>query len=913
LVSNIPPANRREALLMCIGAHVEVPATTLSALFEEQVARASSAPAVLFEDSVLSYGELNRRANRLARYLIGLGAGPERFVAIALPRSELLVIALLAILKAGAAYLPLDTDYPAGRIAHMVRDSAPVALLTSSRVECELPELTVPRVLLDTEERNGRYSSYQDANPSDGERIASLSSAHPAYVMYTSGSTGEPKGVVVQHGGLVNRLLWMQHEYRLGPADRVLQKTPFGFDVSVWEFFWPLVAGAVLVVARPDGHRDTTYLARTIKEKKTTVVHFVPSMLALFLRDPLAAECGGLRQVICSGEALPAELASRFHRILDVPLSNLYGPTEASIDVTSFDVGAGSRGGTVPIGAPIWNTRAYVLAEDLSMRLPGETGELYLAGAGLARGYLDRPGLTAGRFIADPFGPPGSRMYRTGDLARWRDDGNLDFIGRTDDQVKIGGARVELGEIEVVLEASAGVDRAVVVARKDRWDETRLIAYLVPDPTHAPVSARLARSVAAGLPDGVALHEISPAMRVAALNELETTFMFREIFEQQVYFRHNIQLPDGACVLDVGANIGLFTLFAAFSCRNPKIFAFEPVRQIFDALKVNTAAYCDDVTPVCCGLGAQPRESVQFSFYRHASLLSGGHADPKAERTVVRQMLAQELADDDVDENIISDLLDERLVAEPVSCRITTLSQAMKEHHIDHVDLLKIDVEKSEVDVLAGIDPHDWRRIDQIVMEVHDIEGRLRYIRDLLESNGFEVDADQDIVTGMTGLYNLYARKPCGKQTSTAGRIVRDPVALAAAGVLDISALRSHASARLPGYMVPSSYVVLDSIPLTSSGKADRRALPDPDISAARSVAPPRSHREEMLCATMAHVLGVPKVGIDEDFFGLGGNSVLGLRFVNRIPRKWGVAIRDLYESPTVAGLAAVCDDRDAL
>ncbi|MFJ8910220.1 non-ribosomal peptide synthase/polyketide synthase [Amycolatopsis sp. NPDC102389] len=417
----------------------EVPAATLPELFEAQVARTPDAVAVVFEGSELSYAEFNERANRLARWLVEQGVGAESVVAVSLPRSIDLVVALYAVHKAGGAYLPVDRDYPADRIAFMLEDAAPAVVLD------ELPAL----------------DGYSAENLG---RIVYPSS--PAYVIYTSGSTGRPKGVVVPHEGIVNRLLWMQDEYGLTADDRVLQKTPSSFDVSVWEFFWPLITGATLVVAKPEGHKDPAYLAELIRTTGTTTVHFVPSMLALFLET---ANCIGLRRVICSGEALPSELAAR----VDVPLYNLYGPTEASVDVTAWRAGCETTP-SVPIGRPVWNTRTYVLDARLNPVPPGVPGELYLAGVQLARGYLARPGLTAERFVADPFGDPGDRMYRTGDLARWSADGVLEFLGRVDDQVKIRGFRVELGEVEAALTVSETVSRAVVVAREDR-----LVAYVV--------------------------------------------------------------------------------------------------------------------------------------------------------------------------------------------------------------------------------------------------------------------------------------------------------------------------------------------------------------------------------------------------------------------------------------------------
>ncbi|MFE5140466.1 non-ribosomal peptide synthase/polyketide synthase [Streptomyces fagopyri] len=443
----------------------DVRPTTLPELLRAQVARTPDALALVVDEQRLTYAELDARVEHTARVLAGLGAGPERTVAVALPRSADLVVALLAVQRTGAAYLPLDTGYPPERLAFMLADARPVCV-----VEDALPE-----------------------GP-EGELPRSYAPSSPAYVIYTSGSTGRPKGVVVPHEGIVNRLLWMQDTYGLTAEDRVLQKTPSSFDVSVWEFFWPLISGATLVVARPEGHKDPAYLAGLIHDQHITTAHFVPSVLRAFLDEPSSVRCTGLRRVMCSGEALTPDLADRFHALLPAELHNLYGPTEASVDVTALQVRPGA--GTVPIGRPVWNTRVYVLDGALRPVPPGVAGELYLAGVQLARGYLDRPGLSAERFVADPYGEPGTRMYRTGDLARWTPAGVVEYLGRTDDQVKIRGFRVEPGEIESVLARHGTVAHVSVVAR-----EQRLVAYVVPVPGRRPESSRLRAHCAAALPE----------------------------------------------------------------------------------------------------------------------------------------------------------------------------------------------------------------------------------------------------------------------------------------------------------------------------------------------------------------------------------------------------------------------------
>ena len=406
-----------------------------------------------------------------------------------------MVVGLLGVLKAGGAYVPLDPEYPAERLAFMVADSDPPVLLTQRRHVVRLAGSSGRVICLD--EADGELATAPVQNPESGARAENL-----AYMIYTSGSTGKPKGAMNTHRGIVNRLLWMQDAYELDATDRVLQKTPFSFDVSVWEFFWPLMTGATLVVARPEGHRDLAYLCQIIREQRITTLHFVPSMLQFFIEEPQAVRCRSVRRVICSGEALSFELQERFfERLPDVELHNLYGPTEAAVDVSCWACrpGEGVRG--VPIGRPIANTHLYVLDARMAPVAIGLPGELYIGGVGVGRGYWRRPDLTDERFVADPYGQPGTRMYRTGDLARWRCDGNIEYLGRLDHQVKIRGFRIELGEIEVALAQHAAVSQAAVVARDDGPGGKRLVAYVVPVPGMATDSAALRRHLAAILPE----------------------------------------------------------------------------------------------------------------------------------------------------------------------------------------------------------------------------------------------------------------------------------------------------------------------------------------------------------------------------------------------------------------------------
>ncbi|MFJ4430202.1 amino acid adenylation domain-containing protein [Pseudomonas sp. NPDC089395] len=468
-------------------AHNYPQTPSIHALFEAQARRSPDAPALLFGEATLTYAQLNRQANQLAHSLIAQGVRQDTPVGIAAERSLELVVGLLAILKAGGAYVPLDPEYPAERLSYMFEDSGIGLLLTQSHLLERLP-LPVGLAVHLLDQTPAAQPEHNPQLPCTPEQLA--------YVIYTSGSTGRPKGAGNSHHALTNRLQWMQAAYGLDASDTVLQKTPFSFDVSVWEFFWPLMTGARLAIAAPGDHRDPARLVRLIHQHRVTTLHFVPSMLQAFLLDDQVASCSSLQRIVCSGEALPVEAQQQvFARLPRASLYNLYGPTEAAIDVTHWtcrDEGATA----VPIGTPIANLACWILDAGLQPQPAGVIGELYLGGDGLARGYHQRPALTAERFVACPF-QPGARMYRTGDLARYRADGVIEYCGRIDHQVKIRGLRIELGEIEARLMEQPAVHEAAVLAV-----DNQLVAYLVAKAGQpAPQRQQLTQALLAHLPD----------------------------------------------------------------------------------------------------------------------------------------------------------------------------------------------------------------------------------------------------------------------------------------------------------------------------------------------------------------------------------------------------------------------------
>ena len=436
--------------------------------------RAAAAPndvAVRYRDVVVTYRELHERSARVAALLTAHGAGPDIVIGVAMTRSVEMVVAMLGVMQAGAAYMPIDPEGPRDRTTYQLKEAG-VSTIVTQKAYADAWGAAYGVLALDDPQAVARFAAECVATTPRRSQPRNL-----AYVLYTSGSTGRPKGVMIEHRAIVNRLLWMQEEYGLTKSDRVLQKTPVTFDVSVWELFWPLIVGAELVVAEPHMHRDAGYLARVIAEREITTMHFVPTMLRAFLDHPSLPRFASLKRVFASGEALAPDLVDRFHNCCDADLHNLYGPTEAAVDVTFHRCRRGGSAATVPIGRPIANMQTLVLDIHRQVQPIGVAGELYLGGVGLARGYVNQSELTAEKFVPHPW-RAGDRLYRTGDLCRWTADGELEFLGRLDDQIKLAGNRIEIGEIENVLSAHDDVAQAAVVVRPSDAGP-RLAAYVV--------------------------------------------------------------------------------------------------------------------------------------------------------------------------------------------------------------------------------------------------------------------------------------------------------------------------------------------------------------------------------------------------------------------------------------------------
>ncbi|MEO6196443.1 MAG: amino acid adenylation domain-containing protein [Thermoanaerobaculia bacterium] len=868
--------------------------------FAAQAARTPEALAVVAGAERLTFRELAERADALARCLRRLGVGPESRVVLYLDRSVEAIVALLAVLEAGGAYVPIDPGQTGERLAWMLADSGAVAVLTRTAMVASLPAGALPLVLVDTLEEAGA------ALPSSPGAASPRSCA---YVIYTSGSTGTPKGAFIESRSVacLSEALAaaVYADFEDGSALRVAVNAPLSFDASVKQVI-QLLRGHSLWVVPEEVRGDGEALLAWLGENRIDVADCTPSHLRLLLAAGLAGGQSPFpRVLLVGGEAIRPDLWAELAADTGRRYYNVYGPTECTVDATACRVEAG----TAPnIGRCLPGVGVHVLDERLRPVPLGVAGELCLGGLQLSRGYLGHPELTAEKFMPHPFtAEPGQRLYRTGDRVRFLAEGRLEFLGRLDRQVKVRGVRIEPGEIEATLRESPLVRDALVVLREDHPGDQRLVAYVLPG-----------RQGAA--PAGRPRYELPNGMTILHQNRNETDYLYEEIFDKRCYLQHGLRLPDDACILDVGANIGMFTLFVHQECARPRVFAFEPVPAIFESLRANCELYAPGTRLFPYGLSDGEREEA-FTFYPRYTMMSGQsrHARPESETEVVKRYLENLREEGSQDAEILleeaNDLLAGRFQGDDVTARLRRLSDVLREEKIARVDLLKVDVQRAELEVLQGLDEGDWAAVDQVAMEVHDApgtesEGRVAEVLALLDRRGFRAVAEQDELLRGTDRHNVYAvslRLPAG---AVAEPRIATPRSQPPAETVPLASadLRQFLRSRLPDNMVPTAFVWLDEIPLTRNGKVDLAALPLPeDVAPAREAAPPRTPFEEVLVGIWSEVLGVDRVGIDESFFELGGHSLLATQVMSRARSAFQVELplRALFEEPTVEGLAA--------
>ena len=852
----------------------------------------------------LTYAELNTRANQLARYLQVHGAGKETLVGICLHRTAQMVVAILAVLKAGAAYVPMDPTYPAERLSFILSDAQPMLLITQKE------SLILPS--------NARTIDLDRewpliAKQSDGEPEVLITKNDLAYVIYTSGSTGQPKGVMITHGNLGHYVQSLSQSVVIDQSDVYLHTASISFSSSVRHLMLPLSAGATVEVATTEQIKDPLTLFRLIKERGVTVIDIVPSYfraclealseLATAERNDLLTN--RLRLILTASEPLPSDTVHKWLVLGHAAqLINMLGQTETTGIVATYPIHKAPQNGSavMPLGRPIDNTSINVLDEQLQPLPVGEIGEICVGGAGVGRGYLNHPELTNEKFVNDSSAERvGARLYRTGDLGRFNSDGNLEFVGRLDDQIKIRGYRVEPGEIEALLRQYPSVRDAVVIARKDLADQHRLVAYVVPERSSALSIAGRERY---RLPNGMA---------IAQQNQHETDFFYQQIFIDQTNFRHGITLGDGDRVFDVGANIGMFSLFAQQIGKNVKVFAFEPIPQIFEALDTNATLYGNGVRTFSHGL-AEREQQTEFIFYPNSTSQSGRYADADDERQVLRSIIDNVQGDDARNHaGAMDEIIQQRVNGIPVICNLKTISQVMREEGIKRIDLLKIDVEKSELDVLRGIAREDWPKIRQVVIEAHDVNGQLQQVTQVLRGHGFNVLAEQDNYLRGSSLYNVYASRV---QLNTENGNDSPPFVMpvVAETTLTTDKLRRHVQENLPEYYWPAVFVMLDELPRLPNGKIDRQALPEPEPERnGEEFVPACSPAEKILARIWMEVLKLDRVSVHDNFYDLGGDSFVSAQIIARA-HKAGLKIspKQIVERPTVGGLSQLFQTAEA-
>jgi amino acid adenylation domain-containing protein/FkbM family methyltransferase len=867
-------------------------------LFEAQAQRTPDNIAIKFGDQQLTYAGLNRQANQLAYHLQACGVGPEVRVAICMERSLEVVIAILAVLKAGGVYVPIDMLYPQKRISFMLADAQVSVLITQPWLRESLPEHTARVISLDP--TNIEICKEPETNP-----VSLVTHQNLAYVTYTSGSTGVPKGVSSVHAGVVNYLTFITEAYNLNAQDIVLQLAALSFDASVRDIIGPLISGAQVVLVNTDAAKDPVALLAQIKKHQVTcLLSVVPTMLRVLLSAARNHDIpyDSLRLILTSGENLYLADCQKAQQVFGagVRVVNQYGPTECTMTSSYHVVDTTVTNHQIAlIGRPIANANLYILDGEGQLAPIGVPGRLYIGGMGVTRGYLNRPELTADRFIPHPFSTmPGAQLYDTGDLARYLSDGTLEFLGRMDSQVKIRGVRVELGEIEGVLRHHPSIREVAVVAHEGIDDDKRLLAYVAPKAQNAPTIAGQDRYL---LPNNMA---------IVHRNTYETDFFYSQIFEEHTDLKHGITIHDGDCIFDVGANIGLFTLFVNQLADKVSVFAFEPIPPIFEALRINTNLYAANTKIFQHGLSDEMR-IVEFTYYPQSSCQSGYYADVDEDMQILKEIMLnqhQNLAEHTGLTDYFDKIIEDRAQQQTFICETKTISSVIQQHQIERIDLLKIDTEKSEYEILMGINDLDWLKIRQIVIEAHNKDGQIQKIVELLEVHDYSVVVEQDLLLKGTNIYNIYAlQKHVEKQfvmpTLRNSHLISDSLPLSE------SDLRNYLRDRLPDSLIPSAFIMLEELPRTPNGKLDIRSLPAvKQIEATRTAAyvAPVNEFEKVIVLIWQQVLGIDKVGMHDNFFDIGGNSLSMLRIQSSLHEKIkrDISLVDLFTYPTISALA---------
>uniref|UniRef100_UPI0009B8455B hybrid non-ribosomal peptide synthetase/type I polyketide synthase n=1 Tax=Paenibacillus polymyxa TaxID=1406 RepID=UPI0009B8455B len=851
---------------------------TLHECFEAAVEAYPDQTALVYKNEKLTFRELNRRSNRLAHRLRKLGVGRGTRVGFCLNRSIEAIVSLLGIVKAGGAYVPIDPTYPEDRIRYMIQDASLAVILTDKFLDSKLNDNSAIRVYLEAGEEG--LAEESDLNL---DRLAMPED--PVYVIYTSGSTGQPRGVVVMHKSvfyLSEALEERIYRHHSG-VQQIAVNGSLSFDTSVKQII-QLFRGRTLHIIPEDIRLNGSAFVAYLRDEGIDAFDCTPSQCRMLMRFGLLEHQGNRPLLgLIGGEPIEESTWLEMREAKGLEFYNLYGPTECTVDATVARV----RDSVFPsIGYPLSNVTVHLLDAHQNRVPLGVNGEIWIGGSGVSEGYLDRPDLTAVKFLPDHFSDvEGARLYRTGDIGKQRDDGSITFLGRIDDQTKIHGFRIEPGEIESVFTSHPDIEETCVVVRKDEAGQDTLVAYVVPTLERAPMVSGHRRYL---LDNGLA---------VVQLNKNETNFLYHDIYENLAYLRHGISIEENHTIFDVGANIGLFTLQAHMQAPGVRIFAFEPNPYVRELTTLNARLYEVEATIIDCALAAEEGMG-EFAFYPKFSFLSGLHTDLHEEKELVRSYIRRNGTPSMDMDQALETILNDRLKSVQLSVPVRRLSDIMREYQVERIDLLKINVEKAELAVLQGIDNEDWPKIEQVVLELHDVEGRLHIVTELLRHHGFEVISEKDWSLDVSqSVYYIYATREL-KETK-----VKDWVT----PTLPMSAneIRSYGKQRLPNYMLPSQIVFMEQLPLTPHGKVDRKRLPAPEEAREQDSGTQQFPQTAVECAVASiwkDLLNISSVGLDENFFDIGGHSLLLAQVHARLNAELSsnIELLELFEYPTV-------------
>jgi amino acid adenylation domain-containing protein/non-ribosomal peptide synthase protein (TIGR01720 family)/FkbM family methyltransferase len=886
-------------------------------LFEEQVRKTPDSLALIFKEEELTYGQLNERSNQLARYLQSRGVASQSFVPVLMERSVEMIVSILAILKTGAAYVPVDPQYPQDRIAYILEDTKAKLVLTTS-LHSEALDTECSILCVDEVEDMLSILSPHDLN-------TSINADDLCYVIYTSGSTGRPKGVMNHHGGLLNYLHHAKDHYmdegRVEGSGSFMHLS-FTFDASLTALFVPLLSGRKLVVGSANGV-EVFGDAALVKHAPYDFIKLTPAHLGLL--HEVLERCPSLtRRLVVGGEALQrSHVQPFFAQGTNVEIINEYGPTEATVGCSTYSFNTQDAdnvewtSGGASIGKPIGNTRIRIVDAALQLCGVGVPGELCVSGVQVAKGYLNLEELTAEKFVKDPFNTEASaRMYRTGDIARWTAEGNIEYIGRKDEQVKIRGYRIEPGEIEQQLCLLPGVKEAKVVSRTmGTGEDKKLAAYVVPDKEQFALLSTCQHMLDRKRVNRSELHTMPNGMPVFNSNLNEVRFLYKEIFEDICYLQHGLSLNSNSTVIDIGANAGFFTVFLNMLHPGIDVYSFEPIPEVHNYLCANRELY--GINGKAFQVAITDREGeIDFNYYPLVTIVSGISEDREKVREAVRSYIQAT----DKAHNTVSDIdsvLDVRLESKKIKCKTKSVSQVIAEEGIERIDLLKIDVENSEHLVIGGIEESDWSKIGCIIIEVHNVDDRVSRISALLSEKGFftYVEKEQSLANDEI-LYNLFAFREAGGGVL---RALDGEEQRMAAQWMDPSAftkeVKESLEKKLPSYMVPSHVISIGSFPLTSNGKVDVKALPQAEPAAGQvngqDFQAPEGDVEQALAAIWEELLGMEKIGAHDDFFQLGGDSIITIQVVSRARREgYELHVADLFDYHTITQLASVIRQR---